>query len=223
MTRWEQLSFVALVESIKPKVSIEIGNAQGGSLQILSAKSGKVYALDFNPETHEKLKGRYANVEFITGDSKKILPDLLKKIEANNEMLEFVLIDGDHSTSGVKGDINCFLHHFTPRTECVILFHDSFNPVCRKGILLADWQNCPYVHGVDTDYLPGFIMEKGTITHEKNTLWGGFAIAYMKPEIRKETLEVRESLKPMYNAMFRRSKYNGPVYRIGSLLRNRFR
>jgi len=223
MTRWEKHMFVSIVEKLQPEVAIEIGNAQGGSLQVLSKNCQKVYALDFSKEVHEKLQGKFDNVAFHTGDSKLILPDLLKQIQDRGERLGFVLIDGDHATSGVRADINSFLHHYIPVVDCHIIFHDSFNPVCRRGIIEADWQQCPYVHGVDIDFLPGTIMEEGVITRENRSIWGGFSMAILRPEKRVGTLEVKQSLLPTYKAMYKSSRYNTLRYWIGSLFYNRYK
>ncbi len=222
MTRWEKLAFVSMVERLKPSVAIEIGNASGGSLQVLSKNCAKVYALDYDAAVHEKLKSKFSNVSFHTGDSKAILPALLKQISDRGERLEFILIDGDHSTSGVRGDINAILHNYKPITTCYIIFHDSFNPVCRKGIVDADWENCPYIHGVDIDFLPGYVFAEDN-AYERKGLWFGWSMAIMKPEARSGKLQVQQSLEPTYKAMFKASRNNTLTYRIMSLFKNRYK
>ena len=175
MTRWEKLAFIALVNKIKPEIAIEIGNAQGGSLQVLSKTCKKVYAIDFNKEVHDNLKTQFKeNVEFHTGDSKEILPTLLKSIQDKKEKLGFVLVDGDHSTEGVRADINCILNYYKPITDLFIIFHDSFNPICRKGIIDADWEKNEFVHFVDIDYLPGNFFKDQYHNSEKGSMWGAY-------------------------------------------------
>lgn len=215
MTRWEKLAFIGLVNKINPEVAIEIGNAQGGSLQVLSKVCKKVYALDFSNEVHGKLKNEFTkNVEFHTGDSKVLLPEILKKIELNGDKLGFILIDGDHSTEGVRADINSVLNNYIPIVDLYIIFHDSFNPICRKGIITADWTKNDYVHFVDIDFLPGNFFKDKYHNSEKGSIWGGLSLAVLKPQKRVGELIVRESLQPTYNLMFKSSRYNQITYRL---------
>ena len=94
----ERLSLIALIDALRPNISIEVGTAQGGSLQVLAEYSKRVYALDL-----EQPQGvtPFPNVEHITGDSHETLPALLARLER----FDFALIDGDHSCNGVRRDI----------------------------------------------------------------------------------------------------------------------
>jgi len=223
MTRWEKFAFIALVQRFQPEVAIEIGNAQGGSLQVLSKVCKKIYALDFDKEVHDTLRPQFKNndIEFLTGDSKVIMPEVLAKIQSNGEKLGFVLIDGDHSTKGVRADINSILHNYIPVTEVVIIFHDSFNPICRQGILTADWTSCPYVHFVDVDYLPGAFFNETYKNSVKGSMWGGLSLAIMKPEKRSGELKVRQSLLPMYEILFKKSRYNSFRFKAREFLQSK--
>src|SRR5713226_3864637 len=138
MTRCEKYALASVVEAANPDVAIEIGTYRGGSLQIISKKARKVYSIDTSPDCAERLGSHFANVEFLTGDSKQLLPGLLDRLRDANESLGFVLIDGDHSVVGVKSDINAVLR-YAPNRPLFIVFHDSFHPSCREGILAADW------------------------------------------------------------------------------------
>jgi len=221
MTRWEKFAFISLVNKLKPEVAIEIGNAEGGSLQVLSKVCKKIYALDFDNKVHEKLKPQFPDVIFRTGDSKAIMPDLLSNIQKGNEKLGFVLIDGDHSTDGVRADINSILNNYTPIVDLVIIFHDSFNPICRKGILTASWQECPYVHYVDVDYLPGAFFNESYKNSVKGSMWGGLSLALLKPEKRSGPLEVRQSLLPMYEILYKKSRYNSIRFKTRNLIQSK--
>jgi len=221
MTRWEKFAFISLVEKIKPQVAIEIGNAEGGSLQVLSKYCEKVYALDFSPEVHEKLRPQFSNVDFRTGDSKELLPLVLKEVQEKKEKLAFVLIDGDHSTEGVKADINNILDRYQPITDLFVIFHDSFNPVCRKGILAANWEKCPFVHYVDVDYLPGIFFNETYKNSVKGSMWGGLSLALLKSEKRAKELDIRQSLLPMYEQLFKKSRYNTIQFKTRELLQSK--
>ncbi len=208
MSNWEKHTFISLVQQLKPETVIEIGNADGGSLQVLAKLVPKVYAIDLDKRVHDKLKPQFPKVEFHTGDSKEILPALLKKIQQQHEKLGLILIDGDHSAEGVKADINAILNNYIPVTKLVILFHDSFNPDCRKGIIAAGWQQCPYVHFIDVDYVPGGYVNipyNGKMQHR--TMWGGLSLAILEPRKRNYELIVTQSAGELYEQALKGSFY----------------
>lgn len=134
MSPSEQAAMILLLQNLKPSVAIEIGTKLGGSLQVLARFSKKVYSLEIDPEVERRLAGKYPNVEFIIGPSTETLPPLLKRLEAEQANLGFVLVDGDHTTKGVKSDINNVLE-FKPRHPLYVVMHDSFNPECRTAAL----------------------------------------------------------------------------------------
>jgi hypothetical protein len=135
-----------------------------------------------------------ANVSFLTGRSREILPPLLNALEAAALSPEFVLIDGDHSREGVQTDIECLLD-FVPRRTCVILLHDSINPGCRSGMLAARWARSPYVHYVDLDFVPGRMIENGGSS--SGECWGGLGMALLFPTPRQSPLSIGGSAQRM--------------------------
>jgi hypothetical protein len=210
MTRCEKFALASLVEAAAAKVAIEIGTYKGGSLQVISKRAEKVYSLDISPDCRETLGGRFNNVEFFTGDSSRILPRLLKKITDAGEQLGFVLIDGDHTTEGVKSDINAVLK-YVPQRPVYIVFHDSFHPQCREGILAADWVACEYVHYVEIDFVPGVYHREAFDTAEPRSMYGGLAVALMRPEKRAGELVLHQSQQGLYEAVLSRSCYASPA------------
>jgi len=197
MSRNERYAFIKLLEKIRPKVAIEIGCFKGGSLEVLSKFSGKVYSIDIDYKVKEDLDGKFENAEIHIGDSAIVVPEILEKIDRNNEELEFVLIDGEHTYKGVKQDITHFLK-YTPQKTLFIIFHDSFNPICRKGIRKADYNASEYVHYVEIDFISG-IFNPGKLFRQ---MWGGLALVVMKPEKRKEGIEINECQKKLYNSIY---------------------
>ena len=135
------------------------------------------------------------------------MPEVLKKISDAGEKLGFVFIDGDHSTEGVKADINSLLYNYVPVCDLVVVFHDSFNPVCRKGILEADWHKNPYVHYVDIDYVPGNFYKDNFGAAKAGSLWNGLSFALLKAEKRTGKLQVRQTLKNTYEQMYKATTY----------------
>src|SRR5437868_8530331 len=56
MSPSEQVALVFLLEYLRPKVAIEIGTRFGGSLQVLSHFSDRVYSLDIDAEVPSRLE-----------------------------------------------------------------------------------------------------------------------------------------------------------------------
>ncbi len=207
MTRCEKYAFKSLLEYIKPEVALEIGTYQGGSLQIISKFAEKVYSIDISTEYQDLLSNSFDNVIFNYGDSKKLVGKILKEIEESGKKLEFVLIDGDHSTEGVKSDIEAVLN-YRPKSDLYIIFHDSFHPRSRQGILEASWDKSKYVHYVEVDYIPGVFHYEAFDTAKPKTMYGGLCLALLKPYEREGGLFIHQSQKGLFLSTFKSSRYN---------------
>lgn len=206
MTHCERFALKDILRRTQPEVAIEVGTYEGGSLQVLSRFSEQVFSIDIDGAVKAKLSPRFENVVFRTGSSHQQIPLVLKDVEAHGRNVEFVLIDGEHSATGVQRDINAILA-LQPRKPCVILVHDSFNPACRVGIRGADWSLSPHVHAVDLDFVPGVYHEEAYDTAGPRTMWGGFACALLLPEARREPLRVKASQQGLFDAVFARSAH----------------
>lgn len=200
MTNCERYALQDLLRRIRPKVSLEIGTYKGGSLQVISHFSERVHSVDIDPTVPERLAGRFPNVSYHTGPSAEVLPTLIAERERSGENIDFILVDGDHSTKGVRNDINTLLS-FRPKGRCIIIMHDSFNPECREGIRTADWAGSPHVHSIDLDFIPGIYHEHAYDTAPARSMWGGFACAVLQSAERRESLEVRESQRGLFEAV----------------------
>ena len=182
----ERAALIAVLQNLRPTISIEIGTYAGGSLAVLSRFSQTVVSLDVDPLSSQYLAGRFRNVSYIVGDSKRELPQVLRKVEHEQSGPMFVLVDGDHSREGVLADLNNILL-FTPRYPTVVMAHDSFNPSVRQGMLQARWVDNPHVHLVEIDFQHGYLFEMAT-----GEMWGGLALAVLLPEKRKGELAVSQ-------------------------------
>ena len=202
MTRNEKFCFLKLLELIRPEVAIEIGVEKGGSLQVLSKYAEKVYAIEIDQHKAEHLKDIFNNVEFLVGDSKIIIPQLLDKIKQDGKSLEFALIDGDHSEKGVKTDIENLIKYI-PQKSLNIILHDSFNPDCRRGMTSVNYTTNKHVHYVELDYISGTFEPDGL----KNEMWGGFGHIVLLNEERTRNLEIKESQKSLFRITQRYSKH----------------
>ena len=207
MTRWEKYGFESILQAAKPKVALEIGTYNGGSLQVIMRHAEKAYSVDVDATIKDRLGSRFPGVEFLAGNSREIVPPLLDRISERGEELGFVLIDGDHSTEGVRSDINAVLH-YKPLRPVYIVFHDSFHPPCRQGILTADWAACDHVHFVEIDFVPGVYHFEAFDTAMARSMFGGLAVAVMRPERRVGPVIVHQSQNGLFETVFATSCYN---------------
>jgi hypothetical protein len=207
MDSGERLAMTALLGHLRPKVSLEIGSKYGGSLAVLSRNSDRVVSLDVDPEVPARL-ARFQNVEFVIGDSRRTLPEVLTRLREEGAPLGFALVDGDHSAEGVRGDSAAFLRE-RPIAPLYVMMHDSFNPDVRRGILRAGWEACPFVHAFELDLVPGS-MKGAPLRRE---LWGGFALAVLKPEDRTGPLSMGACADVGYRTLKTLSAHNLPVRR----------
>ncbi len=206
MTNCERFAIQDLLRRTKPKVALEIGTYKGGSLQVISHFAEEVYSIDIDPTVPERLGGRFPQVHYRIGPSGEVLPKVLAEIAERGVDIGFVLIDGDHSTAGVRDDINKLLAYI-PKSRCIVIMHDSFNPDCREGIRTASWGASPYVHMVDLDFIPGIFHEQAYDTAAQGSMWGGFGIAVLEPTKRTVELEVRASQHGLFDAVYQRSSH----------------
>ena len=112
-------------KKVKDGSILEIGRKHGGSTLLMAdaISNGKLYSIDIiMHECVKKYTEPYKDkIKFFTADSKKIEWDMC---------LDLVFVDGDHSYSGVKNDINKFIPFVNDGGYMV--FHDI---VGKKSIL----------------------------------------------------------------------------------------
>jgi hypothetical protein len=217
MTDAERATLDSLLRKLQPRCAIEVGVYRAGSLAILAAHCQKIYALDIDPVCETMYASRFANVEFITGPSETTLPELIGRLQATGEDVDFVLIDADHSHHGVRRDINNVLR-YRPKCPLYIVMHDSFNPGCRSGMKAADWAANPHAHMLELDFVLGrFVNEEEGPKYRE--MWCGFALAILLPEQRRGAFILRENESLAYRTAWRRSQYRfqtwwNPFYSI---------
>jgi len=192
MNHCERLALISILRKLRPQLAVEVGTYKGGSLQVIAKYSEKVITLDIDPEVLAKLANHFNNVEFLTGDSKETLPRLIRKFNESDDTPDFVLLDSTHSTEGIKREVEALLK-LRPNKDVVVLLHDSFNPDCRLGMTMVDWESSPYVHYVEIDFIPGGFNARAYDTAVAGSMWSGFACAIMKPKLRTGGLIVQES------------------------------
>lgn len=182
MSPAEQVALAFLLGQLRPKVAIEIGTRFGGSLQVLFHYSDLVYSIDVDPEVPTRLTERFPKVKFLTGPSDEILPSLIDRLQREKCEVSFALVDGDHSTEGVRRDINNLLR-FQPVVPLYVVMHDSSNGACRQGLRQAKWAANPHVHAVELDFVPGCVNPSPAFR-------GGLALGILLPYERSGRFEV---------------------------------
>jgi len=183
MSRAEKYCLINLLQNIQPEVGIEIGTYKGGSLQVLNKFAKEVYSLDISKAPKQFLAPKFPTVHFKVGDSLLILPDLFIEIEKEGKKLEFILVDGDHTTKAVMRDIHSILS-YPHKNPITIILHDSFNPQCRAGIKGINYSQYPQVTYVELDYITGSFWHNTTYRE----MWGGFAMIQLDPANTKPAL-----------------------------------
>jgi cephalosporin hydroxylase len=193
----ERMALTALLARRRPHCAIEIGTYEAGSLSLLSQYADVVFSIDIDPSIPARFT-QFPNVSFLTGPSSVVLPLLLRELDAAGIAVEFILVDADHSTEGVRGDLERVLA-YVPKAPLFVAVHDSFNPDCRRGMLAVDWAATPWVQWVDVDFVPGRLVEHDGPFHHQ--LWGGLALAYLTPTPREGPLVVQRSADGMFRVM----------------------
>lgn len=175
MSPGERAAIEGILSQLRPKLAVEIGTAEGGSLDRIAAHSAEVHAVDL---TGHFLVALPANATFHEGDSKRVLPELLAELAAAGRKVDFALVDGDHTAEGARADLEALLASSAVE-ETVILLHDSYNPDVRAGIEAAGLADHPKVAGFDLDFVPGRLGKIGGFADQ---FLGGFALVVVSGE-----------------------------------------
>ncbi len=190
MSPAERACLKYLISNIsKNHTAIEIGSYCGGSLRSLSQNFNKVYSCDINHNNIDNIE-QYNNVEFIEGDSKVTVSELIDKINDSDEIVNLIIIDADHEYNGVFADIQNVLK-IKPKQNLAILMHDSWYTPTRMAICDTKWSDNPHVHFIDTDFCAGDLVTQ-------NLVMGGLALILLSPEIRTKDLVITQSQDAMY-------------------------
>ncbi len=170
MSFGERAALDGILSQRKPRMAIEIGTYEGGSLRFLASHCAHVHTFDLD----DLIKDRAGlkNVTFHTGDSKLLLPELLRSLEADAQDVDFALVDGDHSAEGVRRDLANLLDSSATRST-LILLHDTMNEETRAGIEGVELSARSNVVYHELDFVPGYEFVGG---HFDGQLWGGLGL-----------------------------------------------
>jgi hypothetical protein len=188
MSFGERAAVEGVLAQCKPGLAIELGTAQGGSLERIAAHSQEVHTFDLVDPPLDR--DTFPNVEFHIGDSHELLPRLLERLASAGRNVDFALVDGDHSADGVKQDLQDLLD--SPAVgRTMILVHDTMNETVREGIERVPLEAYPKVSYVELDFVAGYMFREPDLLHE---LWGGLGLvvvdaarkAYFGGSVRQE-------------------------------------
>jgi hypothetical protein len=174
MSYGERAALEGLLSQRQPALAVEIGTAEGGSLERIALHSREVHSFDLvEPEPAARA---LENVTFHSGDSHVLLPQMLAEFAASDRVVDFVLVDGDHSSEGVRRDIEDLLN--SPATsDTLIVIHDTMNEVVRAGLEQVEFEAWPKVAYVELDFVPGYMFLEESLLGE---LWGGLGLVVSK-------------------------------------------
>jgi hypothetical protein len=170
MSFGERAAFEGLLSQSKPRLALEIGTYNGGSLRFLAAHCAHVHTFDLYDLVEDRT--RFGNVTFHIGDSKLLVPKLLQQLETDRQELDFALIDGDHSAEGVRQDLINLLGSSATHSM-LILLHDTMNVETRAGIERVGLSTHPNVVYHELDFIPGYEFVGG---HFDGQVWGGLGL-----------------------------------------------
>jgi hypothetical protein len=170
MTLGERSAMEGVLAQRKPRLAIEIGTAEGGSLRRIAAHAEEVHSFDLVvPQVPAE---EMPNVTLHTGDSHQLLRETLNRFAEEGRNVDFVLVDGDHSADGVRRDLDDLLS--SPAVaDTVIIMHDAMNEEVRSGLDAVRYTAYPKVAHVNLDFVPGYMFRDPDHSHE---LWGGLGL-----------------------------------------------
>jgi Methyltransferase domain len=170
MSFGERAALEGILSQRKPRLAIETGTYEGGSLRFLAAHCEQVHTFDLYDLVDDR-EG-LGNVTFHTGDSKVLLPELLRDLEAEGSDVDFALVDGDHSADGVFQDLANLLDSPATRST-LILLHDTMNEETRSGIERVGLSDRAKVVYHELDFVAGYEFVGG---HFDGETWGGLGL-----------------------------------------------
>jgi hypothetical protein len=170
MSFGERAALEGILAQLQPRLAIEIGTAEGGSLERIAAYSEAVHSIDL---THEEIAVELPDhVTLHAGPSEQLLPGLLDDLAQAGHLVDFALVDGDHSFDGVANDLRMLLQ--SPATaRSVIVVHDSMNAEVRAGIESVGLDGYEKVVYHELDFVPGYMYREGAA---RNSVWGGIGL-----------------------------------------------
>jgi hypothetical protein len=196
----ERAVLEGLLAQLRPRLAIEVGTAEGGSLRRIAAYAERVISFDLVEPSPEVLA--LANVELRTGDSHSLLGKELRRLETHGENVDFVLVDGDHTADGVRRDVEDLLASDALRHTVVVL-HDTLNEVVRAGLEAIDYGVYPNVRFVELDFSPGRVAAQGEL---RGQCWNGLGVIVLAADDDEPAIIADPTFLPMSEVVWERAR-----------------
>lgn len=157
----ERVFLYALVYSLAPRWSLEIGTYKGGSAYIISGAlddldlGGKLITIDPNPEQIEiDWSGIAHNAISVKGFFPK---DIRRAMPPDGSLFDFAFVDGDHRYDGVLDDLRTLPRILQDGAH--VLLHDSYHAdverAIQKAVSQGWYRDAGRVGRVCNDLYPG--------------------------------------------------------------------
>jgi hypothetical protein len=170
MSFGERAALEGILSQLKPTLAVEIGTAEGGSLERIAAHSAEVHSIDVTHDPVRRMLPPHA--VFHTGSSADLLAPLLASFVTERRQVDFALVDGDHSYEGVRGDLVSLLD--SPSTaRSAILVHDTMNAEIRAGVESLHLDDYAKIVYYELDFVPGYMYHEGACS---GAVWGGLGL-----------------------------------------------
>ncbi len=168
MSLGERAAVDGVLSELNPGLAIEIGSMEGACLRRIAAHASEVHSFDIQPPSLPMPD----NVILHTGNSHELLAPFLDAVAEDERNVDFVVVDGDHGSAGVRQDVEDLLNS-PALARSVILIHDTANPSVRRGLDAVRFAAWPKVAYVDLDWLPGRLFAEPAM---RNELWQGLGL-----------------------------------------------
>jgi predicted O-methyltransferase YrrM len=174
----ELTSLCQTIKELNPKVIVEIGTANGGTLFFYTrvAKPEKIVSIDLPSGSFGggypywkipffKALGKKHAVQLVRADSHS--KETLSKVKKHltDRKVDYLFIDGDHSYEGVKQDF--LMYSPLVRKGGVVVFHDIVTVDPKIGCEVNKFWN-----EIKQDYAHAEIIE------DQNQNWSGIGVLY---------------------------------------------
>jgi hypothetical protein len=174
----ERFALEGVVSVLQPELAIEVGTADGGSLRRIAAHSREVHSFDIAPRVAE-IVAPIPNAHAHIGDSRETLPAVLDEFERTGRNVDFALLDGDHTSDGIRHDLQTVLESGACR-KTVVLMHDTANDDVRRGIEELDLAHHPKVTLTMPDFVPGRLVVKDHMYSRQ--CWNGLGLVLVEAD-----------------------------------------
>ncbi len=119
----ELKSLLEAVNNIKPKTIVEIGIHRGYSLEVWKKAFPEAMIIGIDNDLHAWDKKATEGCLILDADSHENDTKFALKQALNQELIDFLFIDGDHTYEGVKKDFELYVP--LVRKGGMVAFHDA--------------------------------------------------------------------------------------------------